>query len=198
MKRLVLASQSPRRKMLLNQIGVSFETYPSDVDEKMTGNMEPEDFAGSLSERKAIGAREQLLSKGYTSFVVLAADTVVVLEGMILGKPEDENEAFKMLKELSGKWHQVMTGVTVIDGDDGKKITRVEKTRVKIRDLTSNEIKRYIETQEPLDKAGAYGIQGIGALLVERIDGCYYNVVGLPLNSVSLMLPQFGIKTILS
>ena len=116
---------------------------------------------------------------------------------MILGKPDDENQAFDMLKKLSGNWHDVITGVSVVDGDEERKLTNVETTRVKIRKLTSDEIRRYIETREPLDKAGAYGIQGIGGLLVEKIDGCYYNVVGLPLYSVSLMLSQFGIKTVL-
>ncbi|NLM09232.1 MAG: septum formation inhibitor Maf [Clostridiaceae bacterium] len=197
MKQLILASQSPRRKMLLNQIGVSFKTYPSDIDESIMENAEPEDYVRSISERKALSVKEYLCLNGCNSFVVLAADTVVVLEGMILGKPDDENQAFDMLKKLSGNWHDVITGVSVVDGDEERKLTNVETTRVKIRKLTSDEIRRYIETREPLDKAGAYGIQGIGGLLVEKIDGCYYNVVGLPLYSVSLMLSQFGIKTVL-
>ncbi|HEY8420670.1 MAG TPA: Maf family protein [Thermoclostridium sp.] len=197
MKQLILASQSPRRRMLLNQIGVSFKTYPSNVDENVTEKIEPEDYVRYLSERKAFSVKEELSSNGHNSFVVLAADTIVVLEGLILGKPADERQAFDMLEKLSGNWHEVMTGVCVIDGDEGKKLTRVETTRVKIRKLTSDEIWRYIETREPLDKAGAYGIQGVGALLVEKIDGCFYNVVGLPLYSVSVMLEQFGIKTIL-
>ncbi|NLX76772.1 MAG: septum formation inhibitor Maf [Clostridiaceae bacterium] len=197
MKQLILASQSPRRKMLLKQIGVSFQTYPSDIDEAITGNEEAEDYVRFLSERKALSVKEHLCSNGCNSFVVLAADTIVVLDGVILGKPADESHAFDMLKKLSGNWHEVITGVSVIDGDEEKKLTHVETTLVKIRELTSGEIRRYIETKEPLDKAGAYGIQGIGALLVERINGCYYNVVGLPLYSVSVMLSQFGIKTIL-
>ena len=160
-------------------------------------NAEPEDYVRSISERKALSVKEYLCLNGCNSFVVLAADTVVVLEGMILGKPDDENQAFDMLKKLSGNWHDVITGVSVVDGDEERKLTNVETTRVKIRKLTSDEIRRYIETREPLDKAGAYGIQGIGGLLVEKIDGCYYNVVGLPLYSVSLMLSQFGIKTVL-
>jgi len=183
--------------MLLNQIGVSFKTYPSNVDENVTEKIEPEDYVRYLSERKAFSVKEELSSNGHNSFVVLAADTIVVLEGLILGKPADERQAFDMLEKLSGNWHEVMTGVCVIDGDEGKKLTRVETTRVKIRKLTSDEIWRYIETREPLDKAGAYGIQGVGALLVEKIDGCFYNVVGLPLYSVSVMLEQIGIKTIL-
>jgi len=197
MKQLILASQSPRRKMLLNQIGVNFETYPSNVDEKFTESIEPEDYVRSLSERKAFSVKEELGANGRNSFVVLAADTIVVLEGLILGQPADERQAFDMLKKLSGNWHEVMTGVCMLDGDEDKKLTCVETTKVKIRKLTCGEIWRYIETREPLDKAGAYGIQGIGALLVEKIEGCYYNVVGLPLYSVSVMLAKFGIKTVL-
>lgn len=197
MIQLILASQSPRRQMLLNQIGVKYETHPSNVDETLAGDAKPEDYVRSVSERKALSVKEHLCSNGRNSFVVLAADTIVVLEGMILGKPADEGQAFDMLKKLSGNWHEVMTGVSIVDCGEEKKLTEVETTRVKIRKLTSDEIRRYIETREPLDKAGAYGIQGIGALLVEKIDGCYYNVVGLPLYSVSVMLSQFGIKTIL-
>lgn len=197
MKQLILASQSPRRKMLLEQIGVNFEVYPSDIDEKTVEKTEPGEYVRSLSEKKALTVKEHLCSEGRNTFVVLAADTVVVLDGMILGKPADENEAFDMLNNLSDKWHEVMTGITVLDGDTGRKLTHVEKTRVKMRNLGSEQIKHYIETGEPLDKAGAYGIQGIGALLFERIDGCYYNVVGLPLYSVSVMLSQFGIDTVL-
>lgn len=197
MKKLILASQSPRRKMLLSQIGIGFETYPSDVDENMAKNMEPEDYVRSLSERKALCVKEYLCSNRQNSFAVLAADTIVVLERKILGKPKDENEAFDILKMLSGKWHEVMTGVTIIDSEAGEKLTHVEKTKVKIRELNSNAIRRYIETKEPFDKAGAYGIQGKGALLVEKIEGCYYNVVGLPLYSVSVMLSQIGVETML-
>lgn len=197
MKQLILASQSPRRKMLLNQIGVKFETFPSNIEEKVPDNTEPENYVRLLSQRKATSVKEQLCQNGRDSFVVLAADTIVVFEQMILEKPIDENDAFNMLEMLSDKWHEVITGVTVIDSISEQELTHVERTRVKIGRLTSKTIRNYIKTQEPLDKAGAYGIQGIGALLVEKIEGCYYNVVGLPLYSVSTVLQQFGIKTIL-
>lgn len=197
MKQLILASQSPRRKMLLNQIGVKFKTFPSNIEEKVPDNTEPENYVRLLSQRKATSVKEQLCQNGRDSFVVLAADTIVVFEQMILEKPIDENDAFNMLEMLSDKWHEVITGVTVIDSISGQELTHVERTRVKIGRLTSKTIRNYIKTQEPLDKAGAYGIQGIGALLVEKIEGCYYNVVGLPLYSVSTVLRQFGIKTIL-
>ncbi|AGC67354.1 Maf-like protein [Thermoclostridium stercorarium subsp. stercorarium DSM 8532] len=197
MKQLILASQSPRREMLLKQIGVSFKTHPSNIDENMTENVGPEDYVRSVAERKAFKVKEYFCSRGHNFFVVLAADTVVVHEGVILGKPADEDHAFEMLSRLSGRWHEVMTGVSVLDGDEDKKLTCVEITKVKMRDLSPDEIWKYIRTGEPLDKAGAYGIQGIGALMVERIEGCFYNVVGLPLHRVSVMLSQFGIKTVL-
>jgi len=197
MKKLILASQSPRREMLLKQAGISFETHPSNIDEKTEENVGPEDYVRHIAEKKALSVKEYLHSAGYNFFVVLAADTIVVLEGEILGKPEDERHAFEMLSKLSGKWHEVMTGVSVADGDEDKKLVCVETTRVKVRNLSPDEIWKYIKTGEPLDKAGAYGIQGIGALLVEKIEGCYYNVVGLPLYRVSVMLSRFGIKTVL-
>lgn len=197
MKQLILASKSPRREMLLKQIGVGFKSHPSNLDEKIYKNSTPEDYVRLLAEKKALSVKEYFCSCGHNFFVVLAADTVVVYEGKILGKPADENQAFEMLSLLSGKWHEVMTGVSVVDGDTDKKLTHVEKTRVKMKELASDEIRQYIRTGEPFDKAGAYGIQGIGALFVEKIDGCFYNVVGLPIHSVAVMLSQFGIKTVL-
>ncbi|HZK26051.1 MAG TPA: Maf family protein [Thermoclostridium sp.] len=197
MKQLILASQSPRRKVLLNQIGVEFETYPSNIEEIVPDNTEPEDCVGLISQRKANSVKEQLCINHRGSFVILAADTIVVFNRRILEKPIDGNDAFNMLQMLSGKWHEVITGVTIIDSESGERLTHVEKTRVKVGKLTSKTISNYIKTGEPFDKAGAYGIQGIGALLVEKIEGCFYNVVGLPLYSVSAMLSQFGIKTIL-
>ena len=129
------------------------------------------------------------------STVVLAADTVVVLHGKILGKPKNRDEAFEMLSLLANKWHQVLTGITMIDVESGRRLVHVEKTKVKIRKLTADAIWNYIDSGEPLDKAGAYGIQGLGALLVEKLDGCYFNVVGLPLFSVSVMLSHMGIDS---
>lgn len=195
MKRLILASQSPRRKMLLEQVGIPFAVIPSNVDETMKENVDPCEFVKVLATRKATHIMDKCL--GSESAVVLAADTIVVLDGVILGKPKDSNEAFEMLSMISDNWHEVLTGIAMIDNETGSSLTHVEKTRVKIRSLTPEAIRNYIDTGEPLDKAGAYGIQGLGALLVEKLDGCYFNVVGLPLYRVSVMLSQMGIMTML-
>jgi len=197
MKKLVLASGSPRRKALLEQIGAKFTVIPADLDENIGGDIPPADYAIELSARKASFVAEKLSKNGDSDFVVLAADTIVVLDGHILGKPEGEKDAFRMLAMLSGKWHEVITGVVVLDGNTGNRLSHAEKTRVKIRPLTEKSILRYIESGEPLDKAGAYGIQGMGALLVERLEGCYFNVVGLPLYSVSVMFSRMGIETLI-
>ncbi len=195
MKELILASQSPRRKMLLEQVGVPFTVLPSDVDESINTHMEPTEVVKILAARKAEHIARQLSEN--SSSVVLAADTIVVLGNAVLGKPRDRAEAFKMLQMLENKWHEVMTGITVIDSATGQRLDHVEKTRVRVRPLTAGAIWNYIDSGEPLDKAGAYGIQGLGALLVEKLDGCYFNVVGLPIYSVSVMLAQVGIKTLL-
>ncbi len=197
MKKLILASQSPRRKMLLEQIGVPFKVFQSDADETINENIGPKEYAAVLSERKAEDVTGKLSGEELNSSVVLAADTIVVLGHHILGKPQMAQEAFQTLLMLSGKWHEVMTGVTLLDAETGRKMTHVEKTRVKIRSMDHKAIWRYIDSGEPFDKAGGYGIQGLGALLVEKLEGCYYNVVGLPLYSVSIMLGQMGIETLL-
>lgn len=193
MKELILASQSPRRKMLLEQVGVPFTVLSSDVDETIDTNAEPAKVVKVLAARKADHAARQLSDN--PSAVVLAADTIVVLRNQVLGKPKDRDDAFEMLQMLQNKWHHVMTGIVLIDVATGERLTHVEKTRVRVRPLTSAAIWKYIDSGEPLDKAGAYGIQGLGALLVEKLDGCYFNVVGLPIYSVSVMLARIGIKT---
>jgi septum formation protein len=195
MKKLVLASQSPRRKMLLEQVGIPFTVLPADVDETIDEGITPVEYVEILASRKADFIARKLHAD--PSVVVLAADTIVVYRDVILGKPKDKREAFETLSVLAGNWHTVMTGIKLIDIETGAELTHVENTRVKIRPLTKEAIINYINTGEPMDKAGAYGVQGIGALLVEKLDGCYFNVVGLPLYSVSVMLARVGIKTIL-
>jgi septum formation protein len=192
MKQLILASQSPRRKMLLQRIGVPFSVFPSDIIEPINNNMSPDRMVMDLSEKKAEQVCRRLEHGSKGSHIVLAADTVVVLDDVVMGKPNSPEEAFGMLESLSGRWHEVVTGVALIDVDSAKKKTHAEKTRVKIRKLSKETILRYIESGEPFDKAGAYGIQGLGALLVEKLQGCYYNVVGLPLYRVSVMLNDMG------
>ncbi|KXG77440.1 Septum formation protein Maf [Fervidicola ferrireducens] len=184
-----MASASPRRQKLLKQIGLDFEIIPSSIDETVPPGVAPDVAAVKLAENKAIDVARRLKDG-----IVIAADTVVALDDSILGKPKDEEEARKMLERLSGRWHRVFTGIAVIDSSSSKKVTDYEESRVKFKNLSSVEIENYIRTGEPMDKAGAYGIQGKGALLVEKIEGCYYNIVGLPLFRLSLVLSHFGVK----
>lgn len=182
----ILASQSPRRSALLDIVGAKFETLVPDVDEGQFTGSHPEEVVARLSKEKAVA----VLNRG-VELPVVAADTVVAVEGKILGKPADGDEAYSMLKTLSGKWHQVYSGITVATQDEVR--TEVEMTEVKFRQLSDSEIKEYIATGEPMDKAGSYGIQGKGALLVERINGDYYNVMGLPLVRLLRMLRELGV-----
>ncbi|MDL2273814.1 Maf family protein [Oscillospiraceae bacterium OttesenSCG-928-G22] len=184
--RLYLASTSPRRSKILTSLGVAFKTLTPEVDESMPKDLSPEELVIHLSRTKA----ESVMDRVKPGDILVAADTIVVLDGAPLGKPEDEQDAFHMLATLSGVWHQVYTGLTVTRGDD--MYSETEMTEVKFRELTSNEIETYIETGEPLDKAGAYGIQGRGALFVERIEGDYFNVVGLPVCKLGAMLNLVG------
>lgn len=197
MKQLILASQSPRRKMLLEQIGIPFSVFPSDADETLEEMTYPEEYVRIISERKAADVVGKISAKNCGTPVILAADTIVVIDSRILGKPITAEQAFSMLNTLSGNWHEVMTGVSVIDTETGSRQFHIEKTRVKIRPLDQKTILRYINSGEPFDKAGAYGVQALGALFVEKIEGDYFNVVGLPLYKVSVMLSKAGIKTLL-
>lgn len=178
MKKIILASASPRRRELLKQAGFSFEVMVSQADETITEKT-PEAMVKELSGRKA-QAVAQALAKGN---LVIGADTLVVMDGRILGKPTDEIDAFRMLKELSGHTHQVYTGVTLLGETDEGRVEKVfvEKTDVTMYPMTDEEIQAYIGTGEPMDKAGAYGIQGRAAVFVKEIKGDYNNVVGLPI-----------------
>ena len=186
--KIILASQSPRRKELLERMGIQdFETISPNVDESAFHGLPPEELVRRLSAEKAAA----VAGKAGEDAIVIAADTVVALEGAVLGKPADELDAFKMLSALSGVRHQVYTGVTVCRG--GEKQTAHEVTDVTFRELSEGEIEDYIATGEPMDKAGAYGIQGYGALLIQGISGDYYNVMGLPVCRLSGMLSRFGV-----
>ena len=188
--KLILASASPRRRELLTPVGVSFVIEVSDVEEVLDDTLSLELQVQSLALQKA-----QAVAAQHKDGLVLGADTVVVDAGSLLGKPQNTEEAAEMLRSLSGKWHQVMTAVALVDANDTKhEWTSVEITNVKFRDLTEDDIAAYVATGESMDKAGAYGIQGYGALLVERIEGCYNNVVGLPLQLVAKGLRNWGIN----
>lgn len=185
--KIVLASQSPRRKELLGRMGLEFATQASKIDESAFDGLEARELVATLSREKAQWIARQL--DGET--LVIGADTVVVRDGAALGKPKDAEDAVAMLLSLSGRDHQVCTGVTVCRGD--RVLTQVEETQVTFRELTEAEVRQYVSTGEPMDKAGAYGIQGLGGLLVEGIRGDYSNVVGLPVCRLGQMLKDFGV-----
>ena len=184
---VILASASPRRLALLQQIGIEATVCPADFDEVSGSAVQAEDVVLA----NAVGKCQAVVKIKGDSLPVIAADTVVVAEGVILGKPQNAEDAVEMLKQLSGKTHKVLTGIAVSYA--GEMLAEVCETKVVFRDLTDEEIKKYVATCEPLDKAGAYGIQGKGAVLVEKIDGCYNNVVGLPLTRMQLILAKLGV-----
>jgi len=189
MKSIILASQSPRRSQLLEQINIPFTVQVSEVEEHIDSiEGTPEHKAQQLALMKA----RDVASK-HKEGIIIGADTIVVLDDSIMGKPSDENEAFLMLKRLNGRQHRVITGLAVIDAATGLTRLDYEETLVSFKKVSDETIQNYISTGEPFGKAGAYGIQGIGAVLVEKIDGCYSNVVGLPLSKLCSMLEEFKI-----
>ncbi|NLL81498.1 MAG: septum formation inhibitor Maf [Tissierellia bacterium] len=186
MKRIVLASGSPRRREILEKFNIDLIIEKANVDERINEGERPEQIAMSLSLIKALD-----VGKKFPKDIIIAADTIVVLDGIILGKPKDKEDAFYMLDMLSDRVHEVITGIALIKEDENLKIIDYEKTKVKFRKLTDNLINRYINTDEPFDKAGAYAIQGIGQILVENIEGCYFNVVGLPLTKIDKLMNKY-------
>ena len=187
MKKVILASASPRRAMLLHNLGLDFVIVPADIDESILPDEKPVDAVMRIAQAKAQSA------SNHPDSIVIAADTVVVCKGQALGKPADDREALTMLSLLSGAEHQVITGLSVLNTATGQGEAGYELTRVYFRELEDDEIKAYIASGEPADKAGAYGVQGRAAVFVAGIDGCYYNVVGLPLSRLYLMLKRQGL-----
>lgn len=187
MMRIVLASGSPRRLELLHSLGLEFDVYRPDVDESMINGEAPHELCVRLSRLKAEAG-----AKVFPDALVIAADTIVVIDDVILGKPKDRKDAFIMLKRLQGRWHEVITGISIFM--KGNILSHDEHTRVKFRSLSDDEIRAYIATGECDDKAGAYAVQGYGSLLVEEICGDYFNVVGLPLCKLGMLLNIFGIN----
>lgn len=181
----VLASGSERRQELLHRVVDNFDTIVSDFDEsKILFENNIDEYVISLAKGKALSVKADLKENA----VIIAGDTIVVLENKILGKPSNEKEAYDMLKLLSGKTHRVYSGLVVLNMSNNKIEQESLYTEVKFSNLSDDEILKYIKTKEPLDKAGSYGIQGYGGVFVEGINGCYYNVVGLPLNLLNKML----------
>ncbi len=185
MNRFILASQSPRRKELLTSIGLDFEVIVSDADESVVSkeNTPVNVYVQELALIKAAASAKQVLKD--KNAIIISADTIVVLDGKILGKPKNEDDAFDMLKSLSGRTHEVYTGYCVMRIKDGYTVCNSIKTEVTFKTISDDKILRYIRTSEPMDKAGAYGIQGIGGMLVEKIEGDYANVVGLPTSALA-------------
>ena len=200
-RKIILASGSPRRKELLEKIGLKFNIDPSDYPEDWQSKIQsykdrgialiPEDLAKSISIGKAAAVAPK-----YPNSIILAADTIGVLRGKVIGKPRTPDEARQMLQALSGKSHRVITAFTILDSTNNKTVTRTVATRVYFKKLSQTEIDNYVKTGEPLDKAGAYAIQGKGSIFVEKIEGDYYNVMGLPLNSLSESLKEFGVQVL--
>lgn len=186
---IILASASPRRREILTNLGLSFQIQASQVEEKFLEDMEP----GVLAQETAL-AKARDVAKNFNSGLVIGADTIVVLNDQILGKPASVEEAQAMLQALNGKEHLVISGLAVVDVQEQEETAIHEITKVWFRQLDDEEIQNYVATGEPMDKAGAYGIQDKGSLLVAKIEGCYFNVVGLPLSRLYLLLKQKGIK----
>ena len=183
--RVILASQSPRRRELLALIGVPHEVRPADIDETYRNGEQPRAHAERL-------AREKVEAIGADDAAIIGSDTIVVVDGDVLGKPRDDAEAGRMLRRLSGRSHVVMTAVAV--GWRGQIESGVEEVGVTFHDLSDAQIARYIATREPMDKAGAYGIQGYGATIVQRVDGDYFAVMGLPLQLLVRLLQRLGLR----
>jgi septum formation protein len=183
--RVFLASASPRRRDLLNLVGIDHEVRPANIDETYLPGEQPRDHAERL-------AREKAVAIDGSDSVTIGSDTIVVVDGQVLGKPRDRAHAAEMLRQLSGRSHIVMTGVAA--RWRGVLASGLEEVGVTFRRLTDDEIERYIDTGEPMDKAGAYGIQGFGATIVDRVDGDYFAVMGLPLNRLVRLLRALGLR----
>jgi septum formation protein len=181
--KLILASASPRRAEILRNAGFEFDVHPAHVDETRFPGESPEDYVRRLADAKARLVADDT-ARNHTRAIIIGADTAVVVAGELLGKPSGVEDARRMLRLLSGRTHEVLTGVAVLRVPEGFSALHVETTRVAFLELSDSDIENYIATGEPFDKAGAYGIQGIGGKFVREIEGCYFNVMGLPLSRV--------------
>jgi septum formation protein len=192
--RLILASASPRRRELLERLGLPFEVRPSGIEEPLAAGVPASTLATTLARAKAADIADRLRAAGEAA-LVLGADTLVVFDGQPLGKPTSQGDARAMLRALRGRSHEVVTAVVVRDAEPaGRELTEAVVSQVLMRDYTDDEIAAYVATGEPDDKAGAYAVQGRGRRLVSRVDGCYTNVVGLPLRTTARLLQAFGLR----
>jgi septum formation protein len=188
---IILASASPRRKELLSLIGLKFKIDVSDYEEDLGLKLKPHELAKYISLEKA-----RAVAQKYKDALIIAADTFIVFRNYLLGKPHTDSEALRMLILLNGRVHSVVTGYTVLDTRTGKKSSCSAETKVWFRKMTIDELRAYVKTGEPLDKAGAYAIQGIGSLIIKKIEGDYFNVIGLPVASLAETLKKFGIRVL--
>lgn len=188
MRKIILASASPRRKEILRKTGLNFSICTSDYKEDINLSLKPRALAKFLSRKKA-----ETVAHKYKNAIIIAADTFIVFKNRLLGKPHTDKEAEKMLNMLNGKVHSVITGFTIMDTASKKILSRSVETKVYFKKLGRKEINAYVRSKEPLDKAGAYAIQGLGSVFIERIDGDFLNVVGLPLLALTESLKKFGI-----
>jgi septum formation protein len=189
MTKFILASQSPRRAELLRQLGIEFEVIPSNSDEDSIPKSSPVSYVKKVAKLKA-----KTISKQIEEGVIIAVDTEICMDNRIFGKPKDDSDAALMLKELSGKVHDSISGLCVIDKYSGKTLVKSVKTKVKFRELSESMINWYVATGEPRGKAGGYAIQGKGAVLVEWIKGDFYNINGLPISTLAKMFEEMGIQ----
>ncbi len=188
MREMILASSSPRRREILSNLGIAFTVLSEEIKEEQREGEAPSSYVIRLAVQKALA-----VAKNLQHGVVIGADTIVLLDGKILGKPKNEAEAKEMLSSLSGREHIVITGIGIVDIDNNRTLSGQQQTIVYFRRLTDQEIDCYVATREPLDKAGGYGIQGKGGFLIRRIEGDYFNVVGLPVSLLYELLQDFDI-----
>ncbi len=189
MKKIILASASPRRKELLKQIGLEFEVDPSNCEEEMLSDIQPHELARSLSLQKA-----SQVAGNHPNAIIIAADTFIVFGDKLMGKAHTEAEASQMLTALNGNSHSVITGFTILDTAKNNTVSSSVETKVHFRKMSPGEIESYVASGEPLGKAGAYAIQGLGSVIVKEIEGDYSNVVGLPLTALAEALREFGVN----
>ncbi|TCT14973.1 septum formation protein [Natranaerovirga pectinivora] len=190
MRKIVLASKSPRRKEILQSLKIPFQTITSDFDESICDIKEPSSLVKNLSQGKAESVMDLLKEPS----LVIGSDTIVVFNNMILGKPKNEEEAFEFISMLEGKKHEVYSGIAIVDTESDNVYVNYEKTNVYMRHIKETEIQSYIKSGEPMDKAGAYGIQGIGSVFIERIEGDFYSVMGFPILKLYEGLNSFDIN----
>ena len=191
---IYLASRSPRRGELLGQIGVRFEVLPSDIDESARSGESPEHYVLRLAREKALACARRLSAAGMAARPILAADTTVCIDGLILGKPEDDADAAAMLRRLSDRWHVVHTAIAMAQGDRVE--TALSSTQVEVAALAEQDIAAYVASGEPRDKAGSYGIQGLAGAFIRRIEGSYSGVMGLPVYETVQLLGKFGVHVL--